>query len=374
MGLNQEEKTTGVSIKMKRIWRCIAFLLSFIFVFINCSYFFRPIDNASKNYRGFVKQPVNSLDVMMVGSSSIYEFWRPLQAWKEKGLTSYVFGTAGALPSFFISFLEQVLKRQTPKLFVIELRPFITIETQEVLQKDKRLRRITDNLPYSFYRYQLIEDVYSREADIQTTNRLELHLDLLKYHGRWKQLGLESLFLEKETFEQSRGYANLNEHEVFQQPLMTTKKVSAIHEKTGRELIELLDFCKASGIDTMFLFSPYVMTEQQQMVLNYLKARIKEYGFPCLDTNTLYDKMDLDFQTDFRNSTHVNVLGATKFTRYLEKYLCKTYALPDRRADPQYASWNQDYEVARRQMRRDRVIVRKLIADGQNSTGSENSQ
>jgi len=63
-----------------------------------------------------------------------------------------------------------------------------------------------------------------------------------------------------------------------------------------------------------------------------------------VNTNMLYREMGLDFTQDFYDKSHVNVLGANKFTDYLAAYLDEAYDLPDHRDDESYESWNSLYE------------------------------
>ena len=55
--------------------------------------------------------------------------------------------------------------------------------------------------------------------------------------------------------------------------------------------------------------------------------------------------MNLNFSTDFRDDDHLNYYGAQKITAHLGKYIKEHYDIPDRRLDPAYAKWNDDYKL-----------------------------
>ena len=57
------------------------------------------------------------------------------------------------------------------------------------------------------------------------------------------------------------------------------------------------------------------------------------------------DKLNLNFSTDFIDDDHLNFYGAQKITNHIGKYIKEHYDIPDRRLDPAYAKWNDDYKL-----------------------------
>ncbi len=72
-----------------------------------------------------------------------------------------------------------------------------------------------------------------------------------------------------------------------------------------------------------------------------------EYGIPFLNLNHVsdYETMGLDFSKDFYDGKHTNLTGSKKVTEYLADYLDAQYDLPDRREDPAFQSWSDDYQT-----------------------------
>ena len=58
-----------------------------------------------------------------------------------------------------------------------------------------------------------------------------------------------------------------------------------------------------------------------------------------------YNEANFDFSTDLANDDHLNYYGAQKITAHLGKYIKEHYDIPDRRLDPAYAKWNDDYKL-----------------------------
>ena len=55
--------------------------------------------------------------------------------------------------------------------------------------------------------------------------------------------------------------------------------------------------------------------------------------------------MEINYETDFRDESHLNYSGAKKATSYMGQYLMENYDLPDKRGTDN--SWNT--AVARRE-------------------------
>ena len=58
----------------------------------------------------------------------------------------------------------------------------------------------------------------------------------------------------------------------------------------------------------------------------------------------MYEQIGLTIPDDFYDAAHVNINGSVKFTNFLSEYLCNEFALPDRRGQEDYASWEKAYE------------------------------
>ena len=110
--------------------------------------------------------------------------------------------------------------------------------------------------------------------------------------------------------------------------------------------MEVLDYCDDLDQDILFVLSPYSMKDGEAEKFNTAIDMVEERGYQVLNFNTpeMAQALDLDWETDFYNSKHVNFLGAEKYTEYLSKYLEENYDLPDHRDDPKYESWEEAYQ------------------------------
>jgi len=91
---------------------------------------FIAIDSSDiENIYGFYAEPKNSLDMVMIGPSEVYTGYAPALAWEEYGLKSCNL-SIGAVPcNMYKSIVTEIVKRQKPKLLVINASAFSQLES-----------------------------------------------------------------------------------------------------------------------------------------------------------------------------------------------------------------------------------------------------
>ncbi|KAA3382541.1 hypothetical protein, partial [Akkermansia muciniphila] len=279
-----------------KVWivKSLIFAVIFIFLFINLSYLFRPIQINRTNIVGLAAEPKNSIDMLYIGGSSTFVYWAPMQAWEEEGITSYNFAGNTMSPALLKPMLQEGLKVQDPKLIVIDLRAFPRRDA--IPYEEENIRSFTDFLPYSLNRAKAIEKAISL-GEANKKNRLQLHLDLVTYHGNWKNISKEQFqYADNQFTSYSRGFYLVPE--TVKQPLPTVSNLSekeTLSEETNLLLLELLDYCKTLDKEFLFIVNPYVLDEKSQKQYNYIGSIVEEYGIQYLNTNYYYDEKGLDF-------------------------------------------------------------------------------
>ena len=79
--------------------------------------------------RAMASEPENSLDVLFMGDSESCDVYSPVQLWGEQGFTSYNTGSRAQRISDTYAILQEELKRQSPKLVVIEVNNVFVKDT-----------------------------------------------------------------------------------------------------------------------------------------------------------------------------------------------------------------------------------------------------
>lgn len=346
-GFNMSNKETPISTSYNWVWlRVTTFVLVFSLLFVLISYLFRPIwignDVSRNNIAGFYAEPKNTLDVIYIGGSCAITYYCPLVAWNEEGFTSYCYSYNGAFSDFYVYLVREALKTQSPSLFILDLRAF-EIRPEAYSENDfhGNVYPGINSMNYSLNRFKAIQELCPK------SEYLDMQLDILQYHNRYKQIdktSFEYIFNRRKNL--TKGFATTDATEAV---ILTDEKnitsCADIYEETEAQLRSLCEYCQERGQQVLFIVPPYASdSSQRKCVYNTFFRIIEEYGFDHLNGNDYYDKIGLDGATDFYNCSHTNLSGATKYTRFLAKYLKSNYTLDDHRNDAKYNQWHIDYE------------------------------
>ena len=309
------------------------------------TYGFRDAERSNKILEEFYAQDKDTIDCVYFGSSATQRGWVVPVAFHDEGVASYSMAS-GSQPFMLTRYLmEEVLKTQNPKLFIVELRG--SCKPPEDLW-DVAVRRIVDNMKPSLNKYHAIKAVteYSEGADNGVdTSGMSYYFPLLKYHSLWNP----SKQPDYGGVDYYKGYA-LEPTATFRvteiHPYDYNKKAMPIAEKTEAALNDLLDYCDSIDVDVLFVASPYEASEKGMAKINYSQSIVEKRGYTCLNClpAEIREDIGLNDHTCYYNREHLNMYGSVKYTDYLSRYIKKNYQIPDRRGDSRYDSWNAEYE------------------------------
>ena len=288
----------------------------------------------------------DSVDVVYFGSSAVQRGYVVPAAFHEEGVSAYSY-TCGTQPFVLTKyFMEETLKTQTPKLFLVELRG--SCKGADDLA-EVAVRRMVDNMKPSVNRYQAIHYItkYAEKGknEVDTTG-LSYYFPLLKYHSRWNP-SKQPKFLGLDYY---KGYGldpewSFTTRTIHPLPYETTQE--AIAPETEEALNDLLDYCDTlPETKVLFVTSPYEASELGMHKLNYTTEIIQKRGYEVLNClpAEVREEIGLNDETCYYNREHLNYYGSLKYTSYLTRYIKDKYDLPDRRNDAQCKSWEDEYQ------------------------------
>lgn len=324
--------------KWMKLIACVIFLSIVSAAFLHITYLFRNANNR-EHITGFKNE--DELDMVYVGGSAAYVYWETPLAWKEYGITSYNYATDTVQAETIKGEIREVLKTQSPELFVIDARSFVYWENEGFVEAG--IRNVTDSMDYSLNRLMTVYDCFRQKSE---NDQLSYYFDIAKYHTNYEALGSVDAWrnINNDALSKYNGWEFMTAHESLGTPNnIDTKEKTPI--ATGGDVIlrDLLTYCSDENLKVLFVVCPYYVTEEEQEKYNYIKEVVESYGLDFLNTNYEYEKMQLDFTKDFYNINHVNPYGAEKYTKYLADYIVEQYNLPDHRNAIGYEEWNQMY-------------------------------
>ena len=291
---------------------------------------------------GFYDEPENTLDAVFIGGSNTYEFFQPPFAWEDHGIAVYTLTVPG-MPVRAVKYLmEEAHNKQPDALLIVNLN--------EIKHDDfmyAQLHHITDNMPFSKNKVEMIRELGPLVGLESFSKQLELYFPIIRFHNRWTELASNSFYRVR------NGLKGASTWDVFvQQVAYLTSEYQTTDQRTAltsnQELVidDLIEFCDENpNAKVLFVFVPQIQFDANIIgQYNEITDRLNAAGLDVLNTFSDLDKLGVDLRCDFYDEDHMNVHGSLKFTEYFSNYLIEHYGFTDKRGDPIYASWDDAAE------------------------------
>ena len=281
---------------------------------------------------GFYKEPKDSLDIILIGPSTVYTaFYSPL-AYDEQGLTSYSISTSTMPASLYRYATEIALQDQHPQLLIYDTWGFC----EEDQYNETSLRKFLDALPNSEIKERAIRELVPEEL------QSSFFYPFQKYHSSWERLGelvqvlRDKLDMNRQGYSITKNFATTP----YQQPYGKPQGTYAPTEEGLVYLQELLDYLKETGIEhVLFIRSPEMAPFESADSYHTMIDMIREDGYDFLNMNAAAQDMGLDPGQDFYNFTHLNIFGVEKFTSFLAEHVLNRYQLKTEHTDEVVSEW-----------------------------------
>ena len=335
-----DQKRVPRRTRLPRRWRRLTGSVGFLGVclagilFLGLLFAPNKVGEIGFNLSEYRKEPVNTIDALLLGSSYMYASYSPMQAWETHGLTSYVVaGPEQSMNTTWATF-RNCLSTQSPRVAVLELRG--------ISFTDKATADTMTNPATGWY-----GSLEAAMAGRKITSWPTVFYDFFTYHSRWKSLAYKdyaataSLLLNRVEPAFYKGFVSIREAtpqtcradwEPF--PIETDKLESNLPY-----LDAIVALAAQHNTRLVFLMTPVAYVRHFDSYLAFVQERYPE--IPLLNLNDHVDTMGFDMNTDMYDSGHTNAAGARKCTLVLADYL-QELGLADHREDPAYANWNSD--------------------------------
>ena len=344
---SRRERSAGKAPGAGVIARVLTGGLLFFLLLVQLSYIHRGYDRMMR----FYGLPEQSLDAVVVGTSSTFTSYMPMEVWNETGIASAVAATNMQFEGTLPFTIREIRKYQTPKVWIIDLMPFIRghYAGQEAWNSGDRnlnIRYNVDSMRWSKNRMELIHEI-CRDYGLGPREEIYYNFDLARYHMTKAELSRFNNAVRDLNY----GYQHLQKEggEPFDVTAMTerTEKETPLDGTELKNLDRLFaeaELLKQGGAEVVFLFQPFWFeSEEEAGRKTWLCRNLSERGFRFWDLTEEKEKAGLDPEEDFRDFLHFDSLGSMKSTRLISERLRQEFPLPDHRQDPAYASWNADY-------------------------------
>ena len=272
----------------------------------------------------FAREPADSLDVLVMGSSLAYCDVVPAVLYEDTGLTSFVMaGPQQTMPITYY-YLREALKTQHPQVVALEL-------TGMFFAPDNR--HVKTNLtfmPYDFNRWA------ASFSETRGEELLGLMFPLYAYHDRWDKLTRQDLTegLWGQQADVLAGYTYLDQVTPAGAPSYRDDldQDPAHYARAAEYLEKLRDLCREENIVLRCFLSPAAETIPPEL-LEQLEGTVERLGLSTVNYSARMEDLALDWETDFFDLRHLNYRGAEKFTRLLGEDLTGEGLAPGKASD-----------------------------------------
>lgn len=295
---------------------------------------------------GFYMEEKNSLDVVLLGASEVYTAFSSSLAYDEYGFTSYPYAIEANYIDLFESQIKEIRNNQTPKVLLIEMNG--ALYDNKMKDKDAKLRRFTDSMPFSQNKIDTVNQ-FGNEED-----KLSYYFPWIMYHGSKSAIGRfpDNIALHLRGNSALKGVSGKSKS-VYKGKVIdvegdTSKK--DLPAETEEKLRSFLQYCKDNKFENVvFAKFPHRITKkkfyERFQMGNTMGDIIREYGFDYLDFENNCKEVGLDYKEDFYNDDHMNIYGQQKFTKYLGKILVDKYSVEKSKlSEENKARWDSSAE------------------------------
>lgn len=274
----------------------------------------------------FGKEPENSIDVLVLGSSQSYSGFSSAYAYGKYGFTSYPLVISGSSCTAWKPALRKALWTQKPKLVVVDIFGG-GYDAETVRSRKYPLYMLTNYTPLSLER---METAYEMSVRSDESDALSYAFPFIRYH-RKIPASIRSIRERMEI--DSYGPSPLKGVET----ITAAEKFKALDEKcfsddripldsnTEEIITDFIDLCNDKDISVLFVKYPSVMrydkdfeaNERMNSVLDLAESK----GCAALDLEKKFYEIGLDEASDYYNRSHPNIRGQRKITEYLGSYI-----------------------------------------------------
>lgn len=290
---------------------------------------------------GFYEEEKDSLEIIFTGNSDVYRGISPMILYKEYGITSYNFVSAGQRSWIAYAMLEEALRYQTPKLILFNVDELYRDNQTSIGNYSK----VYDNMKFSKVKF---DAVFDKTYEKSRIGRVSHFLPILSYHSRYVELTNEDFkYAYYDKNNPTKGMDLIAYRVPYKEKnnYMEYTTEQAEMPETNREYLDkMVQLCKDKGV-TLVLFEVPSPDSWDYSKHNELEAYAKEKNLDFIDLNLYNEEIGMNWAEDTSDGgDHLNVFGAEKVTKFLSDYLVENYELTDRRKDKKYNKWNEQYE------------------------------
>lgn|GEM_PF-1655228 len=321
----------------KDIIKAIIFAALLLLVFFKFSQILE-YKNSNYNKKPFYELSENGgADVLFAGSSHMWDGIFPITLYENFGITSYNAASPGEEIAVTYHVLREMIKTDKPKVVVVDAFLITSDKVEDVRMDCGQIHESMDFMPLNKNKIELAR----LAAESEDMSPVAFLSSMYAYHYRWKEL-------------ESRDFAAIYNRQLGACALSGIFRCTppedhndlisedALEGEGYEYLTKIMDLCKENDMKFILVNIPYSKQSSRRQAKEnaYIKA-VRDNGFDAINFRDYIDELNIDYSTDYQDSSHANILGATKLTNFMGRYLSENYELADHRLDANAAYWEK---------------------------------
>lgn len=280
----------------------------------------------------FYRQEKDSIDVLYIGSSHIYNDVNPIVIYEKSGLTGFDMATSAQDMATAYFLLQEALRFQKPQCIVLDVYGF---HFQSLLLTEN-YKKTLDNMRWSSVKLSAIEAWQKNLKEETLVNRI---FTLLDFHARWSDLNDNDYNYQKK-MHLNRGFAASTEVQAIELIPSDGSPVITLNDTDLSYLDSIIEVCQSRGIHMIMIATPHAdwKTEEKELIADL--AAEKNIEFFDFNESSAIRECGLDCAKDFRDRSHLNVYGAQKFSAFLAERVRSWNDDVDEHSEQVYKKWD----------------------------------
>lgn len=307
----------------------------------------------------------SNLDVIFLGTSHIQFSMSPMEIWNKYGIITYNRATPSQHYKLTYFLEKEIFQLYKPKLLIIDIYYLLTLTDYN---RNKRADITLYGLNNKYSTYLGFKEIFG-----YNTNEVFKKMNITNiFHTRWKELTRYDF--EKDKFWYGRFFGTYTIFPEWQKMHMINKqkipniiqnsKKSIIDNETLTYIDKIVSIAKNNNTSVLFINTPTATFDNDILsLLSSFNTYASTNNIDFVDYNTMTKKLNLDYASDFLDKLHLNLYGSRKVMDHLIPYIIEHYNIPNRKNDPAYASWNEDYIKYARAINREEIRELKSFDD-----------
>ena len=277
----------------------------------------------------------DSVDVLFLGSSHVFETYNTSVLWDEYGIASFVLG--GSVQPMWNTYfyMKEALKTQTPDLIVLDAFCCIfDFDSSEYAWQIKNCYGMKPSL-----------NKINAMCVSSTYDNINFFFPISNYSSRYSELTKED-FLGSEDIPRYKnwmGFCSNYVNEVKETPcLKDTYAEKPMTAKTEKYYRKILQLANEKQIPILVVVTPFPDINEEYAAIYSSAERIAgEYNVAFLNPALDPASIGLDYHIHAAEGLHLNSVGNQIYTSYFGEYIKTHYSIHDRRGNPDYQEWEE---------------------------------